>query len=744
MIDEANFSIEKYDFDDALNSNLGGKFYTKDLWPIIYILSDRQQKVAYVGETLDTIGRMKAHGSHDLKQKLIAVHLISSEQFNKSVALDIEANLIKYMSADKQYKLLNANLGIANHKYYQKKNYWGLFAKVWEGLQSKGLAKKSLGYIENLNLFKYSPYKSLSPEQNEGLLNILKSLADDTHENTLVQGGAGTGKSILAIFLFKLLTTSAEDLNFQEFGENETEIVSLVQTIKAKRPDLTMALVIPMSSFRKTLQNVFKQINGLSADMVVGPSEVANQQYDLVLVDEAHRLRQRVNLGAYFGSFDKASEKLGLDKMVHNELDWVLQQADRAVFFYDANQSIKPSDVAQEDFNRLIDSPATCVQKLNSQWRVRGGNDYVDFIDRLLNGRLDSGTKQFKHKEYEFKLYSSLGQMVEAIRKRNDDEGLSRMVAGFSWPWVSNPKKKSKPGWEPYDIIEDGVSLKWNKTTTDWINTNGSENEVGCIHTTQGYDLNYTGIIFGNEISYDPVNKEIVILKENYYDKNGKNTIKDPQRLVNYIINIYKTIMLRGIKGTYIYVCDPMLRAYMAQFIPLAETEQDKKTVVRLMSAEKVSPYKNSVPLYPMTAAAGGFSKVQTIEGAEWIPLPARFSPSEDLFACRVVGESMNKIIPNGSICLFRKYQAGSRSGKIMLVELSDFTDPDTGAAYTVKEYRSRKTVAEDGYKHQEITLLSRSNEEGYEDITLTPETANDMRVLAEFEVVLGDVLSTD
>lgn len=744
MIDSTNFSIEEFDFDANLDSNAVNSRFAKDLWPIVYILSDGKTKVAYVGETTDAFSRMKAHLGHDLKQKLTAVHLISSDQFNKSVTLDIESNLIKYMSADKQFNLLNANLGIANHNYYQKNEYWDLFTYVWDDLQKRGLAKKSLGYIENLNLFKYSPYKSLSPEQNEGLLNILRSLADDTHKNTLVQGGAGTGKSILAIFLFKLLCTSTEDLNFQEFGENEAEIVSLVQTIKAKRPDLTMALVIPMSSFRKTLQNVFKQINGLSADMVVGPSEVANQRYDLVLVDEAHRLRQRVNLGAYYKSFDVASEKLGLDKMVHNELDWILQQADRAVFFYDANQSIKPSDVAEEAFIKLFNSPDTRVQKLQSQFRVRGGNDYVDFIDRLLNSRLVVGTKKFNHKEYDFKLFTSLSQMVKAVKKHNDEEGLSRMVAGFSWPWVSNPKKKNKPGWEEYDIIEDGVSLKWNKSTVDWINTQGSENEVGCIHTTQGYDLNYTGIIFGNEISYDPVNEEVVIIKDNYYDKNGKNTIKDPQRLVDYITNIYKTIMLRGIKGTYIYVCDPMLRAYMAQFIPVAETEHDKKTIVRVLSAEKVEPYKNSVPLYPMTAAAGGFSKVQTIEDAEWILLPARYSPSEDLFACRVEGESMNKVIPNGSICLFRKYQAGSRSGKIMLVGLSDFTDPETGGAYTVKEYRSRKIVTEEGYTHQEIMLMPRSMEKSYEDIILTPEMAGEMRVLAEFEMVLGNVLSTD
>ncbi|MBC6992934.1 DUF2075 domain-containing protein [Neolewinella lacunae] len=740
MIETTNFSVDEFDLDRSFYNKVIDHSLAKDNWPIVYILSDGTKKVAYVGETIDTISRMKMHFSHELKQKLTAIHLISSDQFNKSVTLDIESNLIKYMAADKQFTLLNGNLGIANHNYYQKNKYWDLFVELWNKLQKKGLAERSLSFIENLNLFKYSPYKSLSAEQNEGLLNILKSLAEDTHKNTLVEGGAGTGKSILAIFLFKLLTTSTEDLNFQEFGENEVEIISLVEKIKKEKPNFKMALVIPMSSFRKTLQNVFSQINGLSPQMVVGPSEIASQRYDLVVVDEAHRLRQRVNLGAYFGSFDQASKKLGLDSKKNNELDWILQQADRTVFFYDANQSIKPSDVPKESFDRLIASPATRKQKLHSQFRVRGGNDYVEYIDRLLNGRLVPGANKFKHPNYDLKLFYSLEQMVEKIKQKNKGEGLSRLIAGFSWPWVSNPKKRKKPEWEPYDIIEDGVYLRWNTTDKDWINTPGSEDEVGCIHTTQGYDLNYAGIIFGNEISYNPDNNEIIVHKEKYHDKNGKNTINDPQRLVDYVINIYKTMMLRGIKGTYIYVCDKDLRNYFSQFIPVIEQRQE--AIIKVLPSAEVKRYVNSVPLYHLTALAGGFSDVQAVEYADWIELPAGITPSEDLFACRVVGNSMNKVIPDGAICLFNRNITGSRGGKTLLIELRDYTDPDTESAFTVKEYWSKKIVLEDGFFHTEIILKPNSRDPNYKNIVVTPDMAEDMKILGVYERVLDGDLS--
>jgi hypothetical protein len=99
------------------------------------------------------------------------------------------------------------------------------------------------------------------------------------------------------------------------------------------------------------------------------------------------------------------------------------------------------------------------------------------------------------------------------------------------------------------------------------LNSSNSHNEVGCIHTTQGYDLNYVGIIFGSEIDYNPSTNEIFIIKENYKDKNGKNGIVDIEVLHQYILNIYKTLMYRGINGTFVYVCNENLRSYMKQHI---------------------------------------------------------------------------------------------------------------------------------------------------------------------------------
>ena len=138
---------------------------------------------------------------------------------------------------------------------------------------------------------------------------------------------------------------------------------------------------------------------------------------------------------------------------------------------------------------------------------------------------------------------------------------MSRLIAGYSWPWISKRDKSL------YDIEIEGTKLQWNNVHIDWINSADPKVEVGCIHTTQGYDLNYAGIIFGKEITYNRHLNRIEIIRENYHDRNGSAGIDDDERLKEYVVNIYKTIMYRGIKGTLVYACDPELRAYLRSHI---------------------------------------------------------------------------------------------------------------------------------------------------------------------------------
>lgn len=722
------FEVKRYDFNSNLFNEFQNLHYAKDLWPIVYILSDGVIKEAYVGETTDTYARMNSHLKSNAKNKLSSVHLITSEKFNKSATLDIESNLIKYISGDGQYKLINGNVGLANHNYYQKKEvYWDIFKSIWDKLRAEGVSKHSIDYIDNSDLFKYSPYKTLTSEQRSGLLVILNNLLNDEYKNFIVEGGAGTGKTILAIFLFKLLNTNNEDFNFKEFGEDETEFVGLIKNLKNKYPCPKMALVVPMSSFRNTLKKVFKNIKGLNSNMVIGPAEIAKEKYDIVVVDESHRLRRRVNLGAYFGAFDNVCEKLNLDRYICSELDWILLQSSKSILFYDENQSIKPSDVKKEDFDLIKLKKDTKVESLKSQFRVKGGNDYVQYIDNILNCSIPAQSEIFNSKEYEFVLFDSIADLVSQIKLRESENGLSRLIAGFSWPWISKNDKSL------YDIKIEGEELQWNRVADDWINSPNAINEVGCIHTTQAYDLNFAGVIFGNEITYDKEKDEIVIIKENYFDRNGSVGISDIKDLKAFIINIYKTVMLRGIKGTYVYVCDKNLREYLSKHI--TKFKPEKPTLI--LPKSDVIPYLNSVPIYDLKVAAGNFSELQTVSDCEWVEIPTRYKPSTDLFACTVIGESMNKVIPNGSICLFRKYSGGSRNGQIVLVEHTDIQDPDFGSRYTIKEYRSKKKTIDDQWSHEAIILKPLSNNSEYKDIIIEADELSELKVIGIFECVL-------
>ena len=720
--------IKKFVFDGNLLNRPDIQSYAKDLWPMVYLLSDGSIWEAYVGETTDLVTRMDAHLRTLAKQKFTEALLITNDRFNKSATLDIESNLIKYISGDGQYRLLNANIGLANHNYYQKQSYWDVFKDIWNKLRAEGIAKHSIEHIDNSDLFKYSPYKSLSRDQKESLIELLQAIIDPAKKNILVEGGAGTGKTVLAIFLFKLLHTKIEEFSFSMFGEEETRILDMVKVVKEKYPNPKMALVVPMSSFRKTVQKVFKNVKGLKSNMVVGPADITHEKFDIIVVDEGHRLRRRVTLGAYYKAFDSASARLGLDKNINTELAWIQQQSAKTILFYDQSQSIKPSDVSKDDFDKLRDQPGTKKLSLISQLRSRGQADYVKHLKDLFNCRLRGEELIFKSDNYELLLFDSIEEMVAQIKLRNEKLGLARVVAGYSWPWLSKNDRTKM------DITIQEISLQWNSKSEDWVNSANAINEVGCIHTTQGYDLNYAGVIFGKEISYDEVKGEIIIVKNNYHDRNGKTGIEDERQLKEYIINIYETLMLRAIQGTYVYVCDEKLRNYFAKHMKrFGQNSVVESDLAK--SLEKENTHR--IPLYDLRAAAGAFSEEQKVEDYTTFELPSRYKSSKDLFACTVVGESMNKVIPNDSVCLFSKYAGGSRNGKIVLVELVNMLDPDSGSHYTVKEYQSTKRTTEDEWTHESITLKPLTNAEGYEAIQLSEDESRSLRVIGLFECVL-------
>lgn len=521
--------IKDYEFKDNIDVE---RNKTAINWPVVYLIENDKQ--IYIGETNNFKRRMKQHYMNPQKRILKRVHLISDNDFNKSAIRDIESALIGYFDADKKYKLLNSNNGVINQDYFNRLTYKNKIPIIWEKLQNRGLAEKEIFQLENSDLFKYSPYKSLSDDQFEIAHLILRDSFKEKKWTSFIEGNPGTGKTILAMYLLKILAVS-----------------------KAKE-NKKVALVVPMTSLRKTLKKVAKSINGLYAYHIIGPSDVIKKNYDTLIIDEAHRLKRRVSITNY-KSFDDTNKYLGLGIYDGDQLDWILLSANHHIFFYDEGQSIKPTDIKKEKFNelKLSKSKIQTIYSLTTQHRVLGGREYINYANDILN---NNNPKRQSFKDYDIKLFNDFSVMNNKIKKLEKQYKLVRIVSGYSFKWISDNDKTK------YDIILDGVYKQWNTTSQDWVNSPNAKNEIGCIHTVQGYDLNYIGLIFGYEIDYDFDKKTIIINKDKYYDIKGKSSINNESDLKDYIINIYITLMTRGIKGIYMYACNKNFRMYLEQF----------------------------------------------------------------------------------------------------------------------------------------------------------------------------------
>lgn len=406
---------EQYDFSKESLPKIEQNTWVRNQWPLVYFIQNNTIKRAYVGESTNAYSRIKNHLGNPKKASVFnKISIIGSDKFNKSATLDIESNLIQYITAEGTYELDNGNVGLVNHNYYQQDLYKNLFKEIWSKLIDKKLVTKSLAEIENSELFKYSPYKSLTEDQYDSILEILKGLTSKQSNRIFVKGSAGTGKTILATYLMKLLNSVVDDNRFEDYNEDELREINYIKTFQKNYPTAKIGLVIAMTSLRESLQMVFKKIPGLKASMVVSPSDTfkSKEKYDLLIVDEAHRLRQYKNIG-WMGAFKKNNQKLSLDD-TGTELDWIIANSKNQIFFYDSAQSVKPSDVPSEHFDRLLNSKETLKLELSSQMRVKGGNDYIKFVDDLLHVKRDSSVK-FSMEKYDLLLFDSLQDLYSEL-----------------------------------------------------------------------------------------------------------------------------------------------------------------------------------------------------------------------------------------------------------------------------------------------------------------------------------------
>ena len=568
----AKFYINQYDFNETGAKTVAKEKKGKD-WPVVYLIHNDSE--LYIGETQNAFNRFEQHLRNNDRKNLKTIDIIFDDEFNKSAILDIEQSLIQLCGADKKFKLQNLNGGQSEkHNYYQREKYINKLEQIWEELTKLGMTNLDISELRNSNLFKYSPYNTLTNEQNEVckliIYDMMEKLRQGIDATSIISGGAGTGKTIVLInMIFKLINANKIDIDFSEendsLNENSRMLHDLKVFINEYGHELKIGYVVPMTSIRKTLKTVFKETqNGLKASMVIAPFDIFKADYDVLFVDEAHRLAQYKNIG-FLGPFAKSAGKLGKDPSEVTQLDMIMARSKYRVLVYDQNQTVKGSDITQQQFEKALANSSVSSFRLTTQMRCIGGELYTEYLDKLF-----ACTIAVKEEiaNYDFKIFTDVNNMVEAIKKLDSKIGLCRNAAGYAWEWISKGMKNYeeiiKAGKE--DIRIGNYKYVWNMTNQEFILSENAVNEIGCIHTLQGYDLNYVGVILGYEIDYNPQTKQIEVDLSKFYDTNVK---KDTSFLTvkKFIINSYKVIMSRGIKGCYVYACNPNMQKYLEQFI---------------------------------------------------------------------------------------------------------------------------------------------------------------------------------
>jgi len=342
----------------------------------------------------------------------------------------------------------------------------------------------------------------------------------------IVEGGPGTGKSVVAINLIVEITKR----------EMLTQYVT-----KNAAPRAVYQSKLTGTITRSRFAALF-QSSGVFTD--AKPNE-----FDALIVDEAHRLN------AKSGMFQNKGE---------NQIMEIIRTANCSVFFIDENQKVSMKDIGtKEEIKKQAKRMNAEVQELelSSQFRCNGSDAYLSFLDNLLQIR-DTAHNDLTNINYDFKVCDSPAELRDLIFEKNKEKNSARMVAGYCWDWKSQKDTKA------LDIVfsEYNFGMQWNLATDSmlWIMKPDSVNEIGCIHTCQGLELDYVGVILGEDlivrdgiVLVDPAKRSKMDSSIKGYKKMLSEKPDEAKDVIRRIIkNTYRTLMTRGIKGCYVWSQD--------------------------------------------------------------------------------------------------------------------------------------------------------------------------------------------
>jgi DUF2075 family protein len=371
----------------------------------------------------------------------------------------------------------------------------------------------------------------------EKIINASTKAQVDKKQVLIIKGGPGTGKSVISINALAKL--SSLRLNARYITPNGA----------------------PRAVFESKLRGAMSGVE--IKELFSGSAAYAGikkDSFDVLIVDEAHRLKLRSQYA-----------KGGV-----NQIREIIQAARTSVFFIDEAQKVTWKDIGEiSAIKEFAVAAGAEIEELEltSQFRCGGSDDYMAWLDNALGVRIETDS-YFSPGKFDFKIVNSPTELHELIKEKNKINNKSRVVAGYCWEWVSrNDKHQSDIKFPEFNFEAD-----WNLTAHGgkWIIHEESVEEIGCIHTCQGLELDYVGVIVGpdlaissGELITDPAARAKSDKSLNGYKKAlGIDPIAASEKADEIIRNTYRTLMTRGMKGCYVYFTDQATADYFKELLP--------------------------------------------------------------------------------------------------------------------------------------------------------------------------------
>lgn len=532
----------------------------------IYIYRGTGSKKVYIGQTIHFIDRHKQHYNGTEEKFKTAdfdkVMVIFSVHFNRSALDDVESQLITYFTANNSKKtdaisfdkdaVINRTGGNSVNEYVGRENVASeVILPVWEKeLYPRGwVSTPTLDELRTKELVKYSPIKQMTAEQGQ----LIKEIINNPDKNYVINGDAGTGKTVL--------------------------LTHLVANLLKDRPRAKVGVVV-QPNWEKTGANIFKVygMNSRYLSVTTTTKIIAdNSRYDVIIVDESHKLSRRY--GKQQPSFGQVYKIPGFENC-NSHLEILQKMGHQIILMYDVLQAIRPANVTREMFEQL--TGGYVKRFLKTQFRIQApkgksytSDDYINGIKYLLykdTGLLGSSLTNydpdfnrdvFRDQSADAYFGYVIGQpmrkLIEWVEEdRNfNPEHINRVLSGMfccdtadCWS-ISHGKDPSITHFH-----EDGLDRRWNSTQENWINIgdDNAEDQIGSVFAVQGIDLNKVGVMIGPDIK---VNDSGVLeaVPDNHNNTNNKfsnEEMADPRNRFEFtlfILNQYYVLLTRGIDG---------------------------------------------------------------------------------------------------------------------------------------------------------------------------------------------------